>query len=210
MTDKRNNLHWQDDKCKQCPELVDSRTQIVVATKCRHGGLLAIGEAPGADEDKQGVGFVGKAGLTLEEMLSANGISSSSYGRANICRCRPPKNREPNSQEIASCLPFLASLIEEARPKVILAVGRTATTQLCGSGTLHCKIQIRQASGNWKANVDQHLAHEAIREALSNVAYVVPMPHTSPLTLNRNDPSGESWSAVAKRQVAIAVQLLNK
>lgn len=170
--------------------------------------MLALGEAPGASEDAKGEGFVGAAGKTLDRLLAAHGISRNQFGRANICRCKPPENRKPTSLEIAACLPFLASLIAETCPKVILAVGGTPTAVLCGPGTLHSKLQDRMSNANWTAKLGQKNAHRAIRDALDAVPFVVPMPHTSPLAFNRNAPSGEKWAVIAQRQVEIAVGLL--
>ena len=129
-------MHWRDTACSHCQNLVSCRTQIVLATPCQTGGLLAIGEAPGADEDLKGIGFIGTAGKTLDRLLSVHGIGRDDYGRANICRCRPPENRKPTSSEISACLPFLADVIHTFKPRVIIAVGGTPTAVFCGKGTL--------------------------------------------------------------------------
>lgn len=202
--------NWQDRGCSRCAALSASRTQVVIATPCPPGGLLAIGEAPGADEDAQGEGFVGTAGKTLDQLLGAEGLVRDAYGRTNICRCRPPENRKPTGAEISACLPFLASLILAVRPKVILAVGATPTSVLCGAGTLYDKIQVRQSDQDWRATINERAPHKDVRHALEFVTYVVPMPHTSPLALNRNAPSGEKWRQIASRQVALAARLLRQ
>lgn len=204
-------LSWQQKNCSLCPNLAAYRTQVVVASPCSTGGLLAIGEAPGVSEDIRGEGFVGDAGKNLDKLLNANGITRDSYGRANVCRCRPPENRKPTSQEIKACVPFLANLIHEVRPKVILAVGgRTSTTVFCGSGSLYSKIKTRSDSNDWSAEFEIQRAHKLIQAELKAVAYIVPMPHTSPLALNRYAPSGEKWSHIAERQVSLAVKLLKQ
>lgn len=202
------DFDWKTNTCAQCSNLTGCRTQVVVATPCHEGGLLAIGEAPGADEDIQGIGFVGTAGKTLDRLLAAHGIARDQYGRANVCRCRPPGNRKPTKAEIQSCIPFLADLLQKTRPKVILAVGGTPTAILCGAGSLSSHIEERASHGSWSAAIGQDLAHPGIQAALHSADYVVPMPHTSPLAFNRNAPSGEKWAKVAERQVAIAVSLL--
>lgn len=204
----QSTANWQDKSCTQCADLLACRTQVVVASPCPPGGLLAIGEAPGCDEDRKGEGFIGIAGRKLDALLGANGVGRQAYGRANICRCRPPDNRKPAANEVRSCLPYLANLIQEIRPKVILAVGGTPTSVLCGSGTLYSKINARQESGDWSAGPSMRLAHLEIRGALEGVSFVVPMPHSSPLALNRNAPSGVKWEEIAKHQVALAVGLL--
>lgn len=199
---------WREANCVRCPNLVVCRTQIVVSSPCPTGGLLAVGEAPGADEDLQGEGFVGAAGKTLDRLLAAQGLKRNDYGRANICRCRPPQNRKPTTKEVLACLPFLADLIRSVRPKVILAVGGTPTSIFCGPGTLHSKLIERQQSNNWLASFAADRAHKIIRDALGYVTYVVPMPHTSPLAFNRYASSGEKWASVAERQIALAITLL--
>lgn len=197
---------WTDRSCQACG-LAEGRTQIVVATPCKAGGILAVGEAPGAEEDVRGEGFVGMAGKTLDRLFSEQGMGRFDYGRANICRCRPPENRKPSKAEIASCSPFLADLIRAVRPGVILAVGGTPTAIFCGAGPLSGKIAEREADGDWSARRGRDMARADIREALEFVGFVVPMPHTSPLAFNRNSPGGEKWAHVAKRQVALAVEL---
>lgn len=195
--------------CSAC-SLSSECTQIVVATPCRPGGLLAIGEAPGDLEDRTGEGFVGTAGKTLDRLLLAHGVARENYGRANICRCRPPANRKPKSSEVSACLPYLADLILAAKPRVLLLVGGTATSLVMGGGALSRRIEESERS----AFNDFGLAHDALRKWLAPLLaecggiYCVPMPHTSPLAFNRNAPSGEKWSKVAERQVALAVSLL--
>lgn len=127
--------------CAACPSLCQSRIQIVLPTPCPAGGLLAVGEAPGADEDAKGEGFVGRAGKTLDTLLAAHGISREAYGRANIVRCRPEGNRKPTAHEVAACLPKLAEFIQECRPAVILLVGGTPTASFLGAGSLYRRIQ---------------------------------------------------------------------
>jgi uracil-DNA glycosylase len=203
-----SSIIWTNDQCSACSNLVSCRTQVVVATQAPFNGLLAIGEAPGADEDIKGEGFVGAAGKTLDKLLYAHGINRDDYGRANICRCRPPENRKPTKSEVDACIPFLANLLEQTKPKVILAVGGTPTAFLCGKASLTQQIESRTIESQWSSQMRISLAHKGIQEALNHVKYVVPMPHTSPLAFNRNAPSGEKWAEVAKRQVAIAVSLL--
>jgi DNA polymerase len=192
--------------CDLCPTLCASRTQIVLATPAPLGGLLAIGEAPGAEEDQLGEGFIGRAGRTLDTLLARHGISRSEYGRANICRCRPPNNRKPEKSEIAACLPNLASLILEARPKVLLLVGGTPTTVFFGAGTLFSHIQA--ASLAPAAPIEPaHPDLKSIRLSARSPR-AIPMPHTSPLAFNRFAPDGRKWAAIAEEQIALAVKML--
>ena len=192
------------ENCTKCINLVHCRTQIVYPTLCKSGGLLVVGEAPGRDEDLIGEGFVGIAGKTLDRLLVAHNIQRSNYSRANICRCRPPNNRKPTVDEIEACLPFLAKLITDLKPKVILTIGATPTALFCGAGALYDKIIQQQFEAKYYIN----LANPQLSKVLKHVEYIVPSPHTSPLAFNRNSPSGEKWGAVTTKQVAIATMLL--
>ena len=91
---------------------------------------MIVGEAPGADEDRQGEPFVGKAGQLLNEMLRAVGLSRERVYIANILKCRPPSNRDPRSDEVASCMDFLQRQVAMVQPRLILAVGRIAAQNL--------------------------------------------------------------------------------
>ncbi|MFL9865851.1 uracil-DNA glycosylase [Paraburkholderia fungorum] len=205
---KTFTVDWQDTNCAKCPLSVN-RLNVVKATLGPVGGLLAVGEAPGAEEDKCGKGFVGKSGDTLRSLLRLHGIQDSTVGLANVCRCRPPQNRPPRQVEVDTCTPFLAHLIAESRPKVVLAVGRTATTAFFGNGSLYKRIQDGAASNDWTSARCIAGKHPAIRAALETVSYVVPMPHTSPLAFRRLAPSGEAWGMIADRQMALVNQLLH-
>ena len=92
--------------------------------------FMFIGEAPGADEDRQGLAFVGAAGQFLTKMIAAMGYTREQIFIANICKCRPPNNRTPNPQEMEACLPYLRRQIAAIRPKCIVLLGRTAMNGL--------------------------------------------------------------------------------
>lgn len=190
--------------CSTCPSLCQSRTQIVLPTPCPVGGLLAIGEAPGADEDAKGEGFVGRAGKTLDMLLAAHGRARGGYGRANIVRCRPEGNRKPTALEAATCLPRLAEFIQECRPGVALLVGGTPTAAFLGAGSLYRRIQESRQS----IFTDLRLGHPALSCIGCRGLLAVPMPHTSPLAFNRNAPDGRKWSVIAGEQIALAVESL--
>jgi len=107
-----------------------TRTQAVFGVGDRNADLLIIGEAPGADEDRQGKPFVGRAGQLLNAMLFAMGFQREQVFVANILKCRPPGNRDPRPEEAAHCEPFLLRQMELVQPKVILAVGRISAQHL--------------------------------------------------------------------------------
>ena len=115
--------------CRRCP-LWETRTQTVFGTGNKNAGWMLIGEAPGQSEDREGKPFVGKAGFLLTEMLRAIGLSRDEVFIANILKCRPPNNRDPKADEIATCTEFLQRQIAAVRPKIILAVGRVAAQNL--------------------------------------------------------------------------------
>ena len=115
--------------CTQCP-LHESRTQTVFGVGDTEADWLIIGEAPGAEEDRPGEPFVGRAGKLLDEMLRAVGQSRERVFIANILKCRPPNNRDPKPAEAAACRHYLERQIELIQPKIILAVGRIAAQQL--------------------------------------------------------------------------------
>ena len=100
------------------------RTQTVFGVGRRDARLFVIGEAPGADEDRQGEPFVGRAGQLLNAMLRSIGLPRAEVYIANILKCRPPNNRDPEPSEQSSCTPYLSQQIELVQPRVLLAVGR--------------------------------------------------------------------------------------
>lgn len=108
--------------CRRC-KLCSNRKNIVFGTGNPNATLMFVGEAPGADEDSQGQPFVGRAGQLLTKMIQAMGFSREEVYIANIIKCRPPENRNPQPDEIASCRPFLLKQIEAIRPKIICALG---------------------------------------------------------------------------------------
>jgi uracil-DNA glycosylase family 4 len=123
------SLEQQVSSCTRCV-LHESRTQTVFGTGNRSAEWMIIGEAPGADEDKQGKPFVGRAGKLLNEMLFAAGYQGADVYIANILKCRPPANRDPSAEEMGCCLPYLQLQIELVQPGLILAVGRIAAQGL--------------------------------------------------------------------------------
>ncbi len=108
--------------CVRC-KLAPTRKNIVFGSGNPHAELMFVGEAPGADEDEQGLPFVGRAGQLLTKIIEAMGMEREEVYICNILKCRPPNNRNPEADEIASCEPFLFRQIESAKPKVICALG---------------------------------------------------------------------------------------
>jgi uracil-DNA glycosylase len=115
--------------CTRC-SLCNTRTQTVFGVGNPQAEWLIVGEAPGADEDRQGEPFVGRAGQLLNSMLRAIGLAREQVYIANVLKCRPPGNRDPAPNEAAECLPYLEQQIALLKPKIMLAVGRIAAQNL--------------------------------------------------------------------------------
>ncbi len=118
--------------CERCG-LHKTRTQTVFGVGNPSADWMIIGEAPGAEEDRRGEPFVGRAGKLLDEMLRAVGLARDTVFIANILKCRPPNNRDPSEEEAAECREHLERQIEMVAPKLVLAVGRIAAQQLLAS-----------------------------------------------------------------------------
>lgn len=116
--------------CQRC-KLCETRTQTVFGVGVEDASLMVVGEGPGADEDAQGEPFVGRAGKLLDEMLAAIGRSrSSNVFIANVVKCRPPGNRDPEADEVEACRPYLEQQIRLVNPKLIVGLGRIAAQRL--------------------------------------------------------------------------------
>ncbi len=133
--DAANNSHdWTELEaevrvCTKC-SLHTTRTQTVFGVGHRRASWMFIGEAPGADEDRQGEPFVGKAGQLLNAILFAMGLKREEVYIANVLKCRPPGNRDPQPEEVAQCEPYLLRQIELIKPHLIVALGRHAAHSL--------------------------------------------------------------------------------
>ena len=131
------SLDWDELRqciadCSRC-ELAESRTQTVFGVGSHSADWMIVGEAPGAEEDRRGEPFIGRAGKMLDEMLRAIGQSRESVFIANTLKCRPPNNRDPKPAEAAACRDYLDRQIALVQPKVILAVGKIAAQNLTAS-----------------------------------------------------------------------------
>jgi len=109
--------------CQRC-KLAKSRRNIVFGQGDPHAALMFVGEAPGADEDEQGLAFVGKAGQLLTRIIEAIGLTREQVFIANVLKCRPPQNRNPEPDEILSCQPFLDQQIAAISPRVLVGLGK--------------------------------------------------------------------------------------
>jgi DNA polymerase len=136
--------------CRLCPHLASSRTQTVFGVGNPNAELMFIGEAPGADEDRAGEPFVGRAGQLLTRIIAAMGFTRDDVYIANVLKCRPdmpagaPGNRRPTPLEMETCLPYLTEQIEIIRPKVLVALGATAV-----EGLLRIREPVGRLRGRW-------------------------------------------------------------
>ena len=146
--------------CTLCP-LHKTRTQGVFGVGNRAAQWMVIGEAPGADEDRQGEPFVGRAGQLLNSMLKAIGLQREQVFIANILKSRPPNNRDPKPEEVQACIPYLFRQIELVNPKLILCVGRIAAQTLLETDTPIGKLrgQLHRIAGNRPMIVTYHPAY---------------------------------------------------
>ena len=127
-----NQLKEKYQKCSKCPNLCESRSQVVFGSGSENAQVLLIGEAPGANEDKQGIPFCGMSGKILTQLLNSAEISKEDIFVTNTILCRPPNNRNPKKEELANCKQRLDQLIEIMQPKVIVTIGNFATERILG------------------------------------------------------------------------------
>ncbi len=129
--------------CRRCP-LGETRTNLVLGTGDEDADIMFVGEAPGFQEDRQGIPFVGPAGQFLDQLLASIGLRRSQVYIANTLKCRPPDNRDPQPDELKMCTPYLFKQIEIIAPRIICTLGNHATKTLLKTGTgitqLHGKL----------------------------------------------------------------------
>jgi uracil-DNA glycosylase len=139
---------WREARdCPRCPQLVATRTTVVFGTGNADADLMFVGEAPGANEDRQGRPFVGQAGRLLDRLLEEIGLDRGETFIANVLKCRPPQNRDPLPAEIESCQGYLTRQVELIEPRVICTLGNFATKLLRGDPAgitrVHGRAEIR-------------------------------------------------------------------
>ena len=154
--------------CTRC-KLHRRRTNIVFGVGNAHADLVFVGEGPGHDEDVQGIPFVGRAGQLLTQMIIAMGIKRDDVYIANVVKCRPPENRTPEKDEIATCLPFLMRQLANINPKVIVSLGSVASQAL-----LNTNKSISHFRGQWFDFRGAKLM------ATYHPAYLLRNPHAKP------------------------------
>ena len=164
-------MDWQTlqrtvSECRLC-ELHRSRIQAVFGVGNPAADWMIVGEAPGAEEDRLGEPFVGRAGQLLDAMLAGLGLSRASVYIANVLKCRPPNNRDPRPEEADSCAPYLDRQIGLVAPKIVLAVGRVAAQRL---------LCIDSALGRMRGTVHQYGADAVPVVVTYHPAYLLRRP----------------------------------
>jgi DNA polymerase len=143
-------LYREARDCQRCP-LAATRTQVVFGNGNADADLMFIGEAPGAEEDRQGLPFVGRAGQLLDDLLRGIGYTRNDVFVANVIKCRPPGNRDPQPAEIEACHPYLMSQVDLIEPRVIGTLGNFATKLITGSRAGITKVrgtpQVQEIAG---------------------------------------------------------------
>lgn len=143
MYDNWEDLEKSILECKKC-RLCTNRTNIVFGQGNKKARLMFIGEGPGADEDKQGIPFIGKAGQLMNNAFQALEINREDVYIANIVKCRPPSNRVPEDDEVQTCLNYLRNQVILIKPKIIVLLGSTALKNILGK-----EYGITAVRGNW-------------------------------------------------------------
>ena len=137
---KLDSIHTEIGNCKRC-KLCNGRNTIVFGIGNSSAELMFIGEGPGADENAQSEPFVGRAGQLLTKIIQAMGMKREDVYIGNVIKCRPPNNRNPEPDEIETCLPFLLKQIVEIRPRIIVTLGAIATKALLNTEVPITKIR---------------------------------------------------------------------
>ena len=136
-------LERQCEKCHQC-RLCHTRTNVVFGVGDRDADVMFIGEGPGEQEDLKGEPFVGAAGKLLDDMLSIIDLDRTNCYIANIVKCRPPRNRDPEEDEQDACIEYLRTQVSLIKPKIIVCLGRIAAKKL-----IHPEFRITREHGTW-------------------------------------------------------------
>lgn len=143
MYDNWEQLEADANQCRKC-KLCQNRTNVVFGTGNKQADLMFIGEGPGADEDKQGIPFVGRAGKLMNMAFEAIGLKREEVYIANVVKCRPPGNRNPEDDEAVACLNYLRNQVILVKPKIVVLLGSVALKNILGK-----EYGITASRGKW-------------------------------------------------------------
>jgi len=190
--------------CTRCP-LHETRTKAVFGAGNADAGLLFVGEAPGAEEDQQGLPFVGRAGQLLNQMLEGIGLSREDVFIANVLKSRPPGNRDPQPQEIEACRPYLFEQIRLIEPRVVCTLGNFATKLLTGNQAGITKVrgtaQVHELGGRGvfllplfhpAAALRTPAVKETLREDFALLPGLLAQPAPGVIPDDLEEPAGEA------------------
>jgi uracil-DNA glycosylase family 4 len=202
------DLYKEVSKCTRCP-LHETRSRTVFGAGNADAELMFVGEAPGAEEDRQGLPFVGRAGQLLNQLLEEIGLSREEVFIANVLKSRPPGNRDPQPLEIEACKPYLFEQVRLIEPKVVCTLGNFATKLLSGSPVGITKVrgtpQVHELGGRTvfllpllhpAAALRTPAMKETLRGDLATVPGLLAGPGPAPL------PSAEEIAAVEQPPAA--------
>ena len=143
MYEKMEELKQSTTGCQKC-KLCKNRKNIVFGVGNENADIMFIGEGPGADEDSTGIPFVGKAGQLMDKAFDVVGINREEVYIANIVKCRPPNNRDPEQDEVQACINYLRNQVIIVKPKIIVLLGRIALQNILGK-----EYKITASRGKW-------------------------------------------------------------
>lgn len=182
--------------CERCPELVESRSQIVNGTGPEDADLVFLGEAPGANEDEQGEPFVGRSGSVLDEALRDAGLARTDVRITNCVRCRPPENRNPTSPELANCRGYLQRELALVEPELVVTLGKVPSEHLLERSVAVTKeagdvVDVRLGERSYRAVVSVHPA-ATLYDGSQRETFFETIAHAADLAGVATDGSGQS------------------
>jgi uracil-DNA glycosylase len=193
-------VYNQASICERCP-LSETRNRVVFGAGHADADLMFVGEAPGAEEDRQGLPFVGRAGAFLTELLEGIGLDRKDVWICNVLKCRPPGNRDPQPEEIDSCRPYLEQQVELIQPRVICTLGNFSTKLLTANPTGITKVrgtpQEQMLGGRHvyllplfhpAAGLRTPRVADQLREDFSQIPELLARPLPEPVPLVERDP----------------------
>jgi uracil-DNA glycosylase len=186
-------IESQINKCDKCI-LAKTRTNTVPGQGNLNARIVFVGEGPGADEDAQGIPFVGRAGQLLDKIIAAMTLNRSDVYICNTVKCRPPQNRDPKPEEIQSCLPFLQQQLELINPEIIVALGAHAAKTL---------LQTEEAIGQLRGQF-----HEYYTSKGAKPIKLMPTYHPSYLLRNYSDDNRRRvWEDMQKVMAELGIEI---
>ena len=182
--------------CERCPELVESRSQIVNGTGPEDADLVFLGEAPGANEDEQGEPFVGRSGSVLDEALRDAGLARADVRITNCVRCRPPENRNPTRAELANCRGYLQRELALVEPELVVTLGKVPSEHLLERSVAVTKeagdvVDVRLGERSYRAVVSVHPA-ATLYDGSQRETFFETIAHAADLAGVATDGSGQS------------------